>query len=703
MNRVAAHPILPPGDNREVRFFFRGRELTGYRGEPVTSALIAGGIHIFGEHPKDGASQGLFCANGQCSQCTVLVNGIPVKGCMTPLEEGMRVEPCIGRPVLPEEGCVPEEYDRLKVIHVPFLVIGGGPAGLSAACELGRLGLEGLLVDDRPELGGKLCLQTHKFFGSREACYAGVRGIDIAGILERDIEETGKVEIWRNSPAIGVFADRKVGIMKDGREYVLVEPEVLLTATGARERNLVFPGCDLPGVMGAGAFQTLVNRDRVLPGKRLFILGGGNVGLIVAYHALQAGMEVAGLAEFFPECSGYLVHEDKIRRLGVPIFTGHTVLHVEGSDHVNRITIAGVDGDGRAIQGTEKRFDVDTVLVAVGLSPVDELYHAARNSGMKVYAAGDAAEISEASAAMFGGKIGSLRMAGALGKETGGHADWEETMDVLKARPGQRMDLPVSPRNNPVYPVIRCVQEIPCNPCTEVCPLGAIKIENGGLLGIPSFQGDRCTGCGKCVLVCPGLAITLVREGSSGKTGAGTAEVTVPWEMSKEKLEPGSIVRTVDRSGRIIGTAEIKKIGKGIDRCALVTLVVPFEHRLETASILPPLSDREKTAWTVEGTETPGADDTVVCRCERVTRGEIAALIRRGYRDMNSLKAALRVGMGACGGKTCEDLIRKIFQEEGVPPGEVTGFSKRPPLQEVPLARYAGIHGDGGSHGDRNL
>ena len=197
-------------------------------------------------------------------------------------------------------------------IQVPVLIIGGGPAGLSAAIELGKLGVEVLVVDDKHRLGGKLVLQTHRFFGSAQAVYAGTRGIDIASRLEAELAKYPTVRAWLHSTAVAVFSDQKVGVLCEGSKYVLIKPMVLLVAAGAREKMLAFKGNTLPGVYGAGAFQTLVNRDLVRPSKRLFIIGGGNVGLIASYHALQAGIEVVGLAEALPECGGYQVHRDKL-------------------------------------------------------------------------------------------------------------------------------------------------------------------------------------------------------------------------------------------------------------------------------------------------------------------------------------------------------------------------------------------------------
>jgi sarcosine oxidase subunit alpha len=90
-------------------------------------------------------------------------------------------------------------------------------------------------------------------------------------------------------------------------------------------------------------------------------------------------------------------------------------------------------------------------------------------------------------------------------------------------------------------------------------------------------------------------------------------------------------------------------------------------------------------------------DDTVICRCERVSAGEIRALIREGYRDMNEIKAVVRAGMGSCGGKTCTALVRRLFRDEGIPDAEVTDRTVRPLFVEVPLGVFAGVESDGGA------
>ncbi|MFN3346566.1 MAG: FAD-dependent oxidoreductase [Candidatus Bipolaricaulaceae bacterium] len=680
--RIESHPILSVPHREPFAFFFGEAELLAYPGETIASALFANGIRVFGHHPKDGSPQGIFCANGQCAQCLVLADGRPVKACMTLARPGMRVSPLDGLPQ-PPPGPERLRFQDVGEVEVEALVIGGGPAGMAAAVELGTLGVRTLLVDDKHRLGGKLLLQTHRFFGSRKAVYAGTRGIVIAEKLAAEVQAQKSVEVWLNSPALAVFSDKKVGILKEGRRYVLVQPHVLVVATGARERSLVFPGNTLPGVYGAGAFQTLVNRDLVRPAEKLFVVGGGNVGLIAAYHALQAGIAVVGLCEALPECTGYRVHKDKLLRLGVPIYTSHTVVAAHGVEHVEGITIAQVDERFQPLPGTEKTFACDTILIAVGLDPVDEFYHKAQEFGIPAFAAGDAQEIAEASAAIFTGRIAGRKAAQALGREVSIPLEWERTAAILKAKPGKIHPRP-SPPKLPVFPVIHCVQEIPCDPCAAVCPLGLIQVDPQDIRQPPRFTGEKpCSGCARCVAFCPGLAITLLdfRKDPENPT------VSLPWEFV-DVPAPGSRVLAVDGEGRPLGEAEVEGVGRvpGADHTRILRLKVPKNWALQVAGVRPMVPAQKVPLKTL-----PVPNEAVVCRCERVKAGEIRKLIRQGVRDLNEIKAVTRAGMGACGGKTCKNLILRLFREEGIPPEEITNLTARPLFLEVPLGLFAGM------------
>ena len=693
IKRLQSHPILDVPVAAEVPFTWNGMPLTGREGEMISSALFANDIHVFGHHHKDGSPQGLFCANGQCSQCLVMADGLPVKACMTPLKNEMAVQSVEGLPNLPEVVGKPV-FEPAPEKPVAVLIIGGGPAGLSAAIELGKLGIDTLVVDDKDRLGGKLVLQTHKFFGSVEDSYAGTRGFEIGSILEGQLRALPSVKIWLEATAVGVFSDGIVGVVKRDA-YRKVRPKKLLVATGAREKMLSFPGNTLPGVYGAGAFQTLVNRDLVKSSERVLIVGGGNVGLIAGYHAIQAGIEVVALIEALPRVGGYNVHADKLIRLGVPIYTRHTVVAAHGDGHVAGVTIAQLDDAWQIVPGTSQTFAVDTVLIAVGLAEVNEFYLKAKQWGMDVYSAGDAQEIAEASAAMFTGKIEGLKIAKALGRYADAiPAEWDEKATILKSRPGTPVYREPPAAEEGVMPIFHCDQEVPCNPCTSVCPEGAIRTGEDKITGLPYLvDGTECKGCLACVAICPGLAVTLVDY----RKDPECPTVTLPYEVWRERVEKGQRVPVTDRDGAILGYYPVQRVVANRKKYPGTLLV---QVKLERAAAKRAIGIRVQEVQVDPATvfeNAPLPDEAVICRCERITAGEIRSAVRSGVRDINQMKALNRAGMGACGSKTCRPMIWRIFQEEGVDLEAVTDRVDRPLFVEVALGTLAGERG-----GDRD-
>ena len=564
---------------------------------------------------------------------------------------------------------------------------------MSAAIQLGEYGVETLLVDDKDRLGGKLVLQTHRFFGSQEAVYAGTRGIDIATRLEAQVREHESVTIWLESTALAVFSDQLVGILhreQESEKYVLVKPEVVLVATGAREKSLVFKGNTLPGVYGAGAFQTLVNRDLVQSAERLFIVGGGNVGLIAGYHALQAGIEVVGLVEALPQCGGYKVHRDKLARLGVPIYTSHTILSANGEQEVESVTVAEIDEHFQPRPGTERTFACDTILLAVGLEPVNEFTEKARQFGLTVLDAGDAEEIAEASAAIFAGKIKGRQIARRLGiTDEPIPESWARTAAILKSHPGEVKSEEIPAAEEGVFPVFHCAQEIPCNPCSTVCPVDLIHIPPDDIRKTPEysgFEGEKsCLGCERCLTICPGLAITLVDY----RRDVEYPTVSLAYEFLNESVAVGDRVTVLDTDGHKLGQVEVNQVRaiQRNDRTLVVKVQAPRAYAKQIAGLR--VQAPEVTAALSESSARL-TDDEIVCRCERVTAGEIRELIRQGSRDINEIKAVTRAGMGACGGKTCASLIKRLFRQEGIELDKVEENTKRPLFVEVPLGIFAG-------------
>lgn len=342
-------------------------------------------------------------------------------------------------------------------LHYDVVVVGAGPAGLAAAIESARRGASTLVIDENSRPGGQLFKQIHKFFGSHEH-RAGVRGYEIGRQLLDDAAAAG-VDVWLDSTVYGLFEDR-VAILKQDRQETVQAHRIILAA-GASENAVAFPRSSLPGVMGAGAIQTLINVHRVLPGKRFVMLGSGNVGLIVCYQLLQAGAEVLAVVEALPSIGGYGVHAAKIRRAGVPILVGTTISRAYGNGKVEGVVLANLTSEGKIDPASERSLAADTVGLAVGLTPLAELAWMAgcqfvfsprlgghvplhdadmRSSLSYLFVAGDITGVEEASTAMEEGRLAGIAAVESLQRITEAEAsaakqEVRRRIEVLRSGP----------------------------------------------------------------------------------------------------------------------------------------------------------------------------------------------------------------------------------------------------------------------------
>ena len=513
------------------------------------------------------------------------------------------------------------------------IVVGAGPAGLSAAIEAASLGLNVVVFDENDRPGGQLFKQIHKFFGSREH-RAMHRGFRIGEDLLAEADRLGVV-VELDATVMGIFDEHEVSVLK-GSQIEHIRGNYIIIATGASENALAFPGWTLPGVLGAGAAQTLMNIHGVRPGNNVLMVGSGNVGVVVGYQLIQAGCNLVGVVDAAPRITGYGVHASKIARTGVPFFLSHTVKEAIGEEQVEKVVICAVDKNWQPVQGTEKTLEADTICLAVGLSPMSQLakmagcemvdipakgglvpqYDEYRETSVRgIYVAGDVSGIEEASSAMIQGRIAGAAIAreqgymdeaqfrerfgyyrhsleqihqGMFGPENKGRSDIVETdegcplCETLLTK-GYLADVamqhyPGIPdeqrRRRGVVPIIECAQNIPCDPCQDACPKGCIRVD-GSIAHLPVFEEkEPCTGCGLCVTACPGQAIFLVDETYSSEEAA----VTIPYEMEPAP-EVGAKGLALDRSGEVLGEAEVLSVRKTktMDSTALLTMKVPLE------------------------------------------------------------------------------------------------------------------------------
>ena len=263
--------------------------------------------------------------------------------------------------------------------NVDLVIIGGGPAGLAAAIEARRHGVEDLLILERDsELGGILNQCIHNGFGLH-TFREELTGPEYAARYIAQARALG-IPYKLDTMVLDLAADKTVTAMNRTDGLFQLHPKAVVLAMGCRERPrgaLNIPGCRPAGIFTAGTAQRLVNMEGYLPGRKVVILGSGDIGLIMARRMTLEGAQVQVVAELMPYSGG--LKRNIVQCLddyGIPLKLSHTVVDIQGKERVEGVTLARVE-NGRPVPGTEEHYDCDTLLLSCGLLPENELSRAA--------------------------------------------------------------------------------------------------------------------------------------------------------------------------------------------------------------------------------------------------------------------------------------------------------------------------------------
>ncbi|MFO7663372.1 MAG: 2Fe-2S iron-sulfur cluster-binding protein [Chloroflexota bacterium] len=480
---------LPPTLNEEIdrdspiQFRFNGKTYPALQGDSIASALAASGVKVFSRSFKYHRPRGLMCCAGHCPNCLVQVGSEPnVRACIRPVEAdmyvksqntwpslehdlmsltaiGSRLTPAgfyykafIYPPALwptyekilrrlaglgvidPQDTPPPNEYHK-EYRHTEVAVIGGGPAGLSAAISAAEQGLRVLLIDENPSLGGHLLYTTHHDPETFES-------------LVGSVAQHPGITILNNTVVLGVYEDNWLAAMTTGNErLVKIRAQTVIYATGAYEQPLVFTNNDLPGIMLGSAVERLLHRYRVVAGSQAVVVTANDDGYKVAADLHAAGVDIAAIAEIRPKSIGETAHQELVALSNTPVYFGFTILRADGRNQVRKVTLVPIDEVGNIDHTHTLEIACDLVVVSVGWSPANGLLYQAggrmtydrfraeflpNSLPEGIFAAGRVAGSVTLEHEMLEGQLAGQRAAAYLGRSPGPDLNEIERIETAK-------------------------------------------------------------------------------------------------------------------------------------------------------------------------------------------------------------------------------------------------------------------------------
>jgi glycine/D-amino acid oxidase-like deaminating enzyme len=515
--RLSHRSIRPAG--RDIAFRFNGVPLAAMEGETIAASLSAADIVAFRRTASD-APRGLHCGMGACFDCVVTVDGrVGQRACLTKVADGMAVESEPTQPLAPltREPARAEAEDQACDV----LVVGAGPAGLSAAIAGAEAGAAVIVLDERSDPGG----QYAKPLADSHADTAPDAQFRL-GVALRERALASGVRIETEAIVWGGFAADEIAALVGG-SAVTFRPRRLILAPGAHERPVPLPGWTLPGVMTTGALQTLVRAQRVCPGERVLIAGSGPLNLQIACELVACGVQPLAVVEAAPRPSlagwrtawamlrtapglaldgiGMLL---TLKRAGVPVLWSARVKEARGDERVRSVHVAGRQFD--------RSYDVDVVALNLGFQPETGLARAlgakhrfvdvglghlatetdeeGRTSVAGVFAVGDGASLGGARVAMARGRLAGLAAARDLSRAA---PDEPATRKALRCALAFQDALWTLFRPPRLRPGSLTDQTIVCR-CEEVTA-GRIRQELAdGLTSLPALKKATRAGMGRC-------------------------------------------------------------------------------------------------------------------------------------------------------------------------------------------------------------